>query len=813
MNPIYKFELDVNGNSQIAKPIWRDDLSLEFVRESGQQFYRKNLSGDLVFVDSDFARIEAAAFDTKFVLNIYISYDDGGTWAAYWRGVFWKTDCKFDGDSQTVTATPEILDMYNDVLAGLDKEYNLIDLSPVIIPVKADKRPCIQIYIPGQTSIGCFLSGMWWEEECENISNESDLVSKYKFLKNAEMRILAVSGNMEPEMSPAFVLKNPPAYNFDTNDGTYRIRYYPYTEPDDASMIYSRWEISLMSSNVVLWRRDEYNTYPKVPPYSVTLQPVAGEGEVVLDVSDIPVYGRWLCDVEDIGGVSTYPIPDDDLCMDNRNYHRILGDDFSSAIFFGDGFSADPTEWGIYQPGMYYIPPVVQDNPELFPVARNIWGRVSVWFAALTFFSQLETVARREFIIRHAYPIYSVISVLLNEIAPGITHDATIDYSEFLYSTNIIGIEQHLMITPKSNILTAGYDQPASKAPITLGEVLEMLRDCFRCYWYIDSQNRFRIEHIEYFRNGGSYSGTPVVGIDLTNSTVERNGKAWSFGTDKYQFDKPEMEARYQFGWMDDVTRYFEGEPIDIVSQYVNLGNVKNIDIVKFTSDIDYILLSPSAISKDGFVLMGGIPASETDGETVQAYANIHDFFQFDIAKYEEQELTIRVISDTAGITLYQSRLGTARIQIGTVALANTYYTFTFTVQPGKNVISFYANTDYRITLLSVFAEKPTRLQLPYISQTVNNNVCYLQNGYVAFPLLQNYYLYDMPARRYSINGTVYNAIGVKRLKYQTLNFPAITDPDLMQLIKTNLGNGTIRKISLNLSSRKAETTLEYDTE
>ena len=33
-----------------------------------------------------------------------------------------------------------------------------------------------------------------------------------------------------------------------------------------------------------------------------------------------------------------------------------------------------------------------------------------------------------------------------------------------------------LVMTPKSNILVAEYTQPARKAPITLGEVLEMLR-------------------------------------------------------------------------------------------------------------------------------------------------------------------------------------------------------------------------------------------------------------------------------------------------------------------------------------------------
>ena len=56
-------------------------------------------------------------------------------------------------------------------------------------------------------------------------------------------------------------------------------------------------------------------------------------------------------------------------------------------------------------------------------------------------------------------------------------------------------------------------------------------------------------------------------------------------------------------------------------------------------------------------------------------------------------------------------------------------------------------------------------------------------------------------------------AYGIKKLKTQTIRFPVLTDPDLTELVKTNLGNGTIEKLSINLSSRSAKATLKYDTE
>ena len=175
MNPIYKFQLSAGSATQQAFPIYKDDLAKDFEKESGQEFFRAKLSGNLTFESNDYSFIVSKAFDTQFVLEIFISYNAGQTWTSYWRGTFWKTDCEFDGDERTVKVKPTVWDQYNDVLAGMDKEYNLIDLAPEIIPVKADKRPMIQVYVPGQTVIACFLSGMWWEQECE-ADNESDTV-------------------------------------------------------------------------------------------------------------------------------------------------------------------------------------------------------------------------------------------------------------------------------------------------------------------------------------------------------------------------------------------------------------------------------------------------------------------------------------------------------------------------------------------------------------------------------------------------------------------------------------------------------------
>lgn len=727
MNPIYKFELTANGTTQRAFPIYKDDLAKDFEKESNQEFFRAKLSGKLTFESDDYTFIVSKAFDTQFILEIFISYNAGQSWTSYWRGTFWKTDCEFDGDAETVIVQPTVWDQYNDVLAGMDKEYNLIELAPEIVHVKADKRPMIQVYVPGQSVIGCFLSGMWWEQEAEPESDETKLVNDFHFSLNKVMTIAEVSGSMSPQLPIEFSKVfsggqrfNPQAQGTQEFTASGYKLVYGYGGGSGGQQ-YS-WTIVRTSDNVSMWRLVVTNQTPPLLPLQITLTPVSGSGttgDVTLFVHDLPVYGRYVCDTPKINTLSTHPIPANDIVENNRNYHYVIGYNSPDTIMFSTRLVSTPTQWGLYQPGQYYFNPA--DNTllglgEAFPVARNAWGLASIWYVFSSADWISESAARQQFTIRHAYPLASVISVLLAKIAPGITHEATTDYSQFLYGTNLIDITQTLLITPKSNIVTAGYDEPAQKAPITLKNVTDMLRDCFRCYWFIDEQNRFRIEHIQYFRNGGSYSGSPVVGIDLTKQQVTRNGKAWAYARDQYKFDKPEMAARYQFGWMDDVTQLFEGFPIDIVSKYVNPDNIEQINVSCFTSDIDYILLNPGAVSKDGFVLLAAI------------------------------------------------------------------------LQSGQYV-------------------------LPYYNVRLNESDHYLQNAYVAFCILQQYYAYDMPAYQYEINGEQMYASGIKKLKNQTLRFPVLNDPNLVRLVKTNLGNGTIEKLSVNLSSRNANATLKYDTE
>lgn len=333
-------------------------------------------------------------------------------------------------------------------------------------------------------------------------------------------------------------------------------------------------------------------------------------GTMHADMKSYNIYARYLVDVDKIDDLDTYPLSSDDIVDNNRNYRRAIGYAIDVA-FISNNFSDTPTEWGLADSGKYFEPPYSIYGQTFYPIARSTWRYASLWFGFYLMDWILEEKARKAYTLRDAFTLSSCINVLLKEFAPGITHEATPEYSQFLYNTNnpISGQSFKLLISQKSNIINGEYKTPAQKAPITLQQIMTMLRDIYKCYWYIED-GKFKIEQVSWFRNGGSYGYNPIIDYDLTQLESVRNGKKLAFATSEYSFDKVEMPERYRFEWMDEVTTPFEGLPIEITSKYVTAGKIEEINISNFTSDIDLMLLNPGVISSDGFALFAAVTPS-----------------------------------------------------------------------------------------------------------------------------------------------------------------------------------------------------------
>lgn len=623
MTPKYRFFLKIgeDGTRQPVCPNYKDDLTLDYELETNQRFYRAKLSGKINFVRADYDIINNAPFDSEFFLYIVKNDDWGQTYKQYYKAKFMKTDCTFNDDDKLVTVQPETIDQYNDVLAGLEKEYNLIELAPQIEFLTIRKRPLIQIYSPGDSIVSCFLGGTNWEQDANATTDQKALIGTYHFaLCNILKEIYITPNNDSPAIiSGLYTGRMVTGSSVDTFQGKLypelNVNYYIYIAqkrvgglPIGAVAV----EIRKQSDDTAMFRYTKTSTSPfDTLEFDLTAVEGSGaKGKMHASMKSYNIYARYLLDVEKIDNLNTYPLPSEDIVDNNRNYRRVIGYAIDVA-FISNNFSDTPTEWGLADNGKYFAPPYSIYGQKFYPIARSTWRYASLWFGFYLMDWILEENARKAYTLRDAFTLSSCINVLLKEFAPGITHEATPEYSQFLYNTNnpISGQSFKLLISQKSNIINGEYKTPAQKAPITLQQIMTMLRDIYKCYWYIED-GKFKIEQVSWFRNGGSYGYNPIIDYDLTQLENVRNGKKITFATSEYSFDKVEMPERYQFEWMDDVTTPFEGLPIEITSKYVTAGKIEEINISNFTSDIDLMLLNPGAISSDGFALFAAVTPS-----------------------------------------------------------------------------------------------------------------------------------------------------------------------------------------------------------
>lgn len=406
-------------------------------------------------------------------------------------------------------------------------------------------------------------------------------------------------------------------YRYDT----YRLAVYTGNDGSGAPIAYSTYTYGKDYPYFLL--SDTPNTF-QMKVYS----PLGFTGDTYyLDITRRHVWARILCDRDsvEINGVTRplYDVPSDDFTGLNKNYKKCIGlDGIDSAdsfikIYVSTNQSETPSAYGLNSAGNYYNPPhsFYTANYYFYPLLRSIWGVASYWvYFNSTYlvpnggFNGMCEKYNREFTLKDAWHIADVIKLLLNEIDPTIKHERSSTYSQYLYGhsgpqcASTLG-NCDIYITPKSNILVSEYDRPAQKAELKFKQLMDMLRDCFRAYWYIDEDNRLIIEHVSYFDNGMSYNQSPNNQVSLL-SRDKFNNKHFDYGQQKYTFDKSRLAARYEFNWMDDTTDAFGNLKVDFGNEYVQKDLTTEITIGSFTPDIDYMLFKPDDFSKDGFALL-----------------------------------------------------------------------------------------------------------------------------------------------------------------------------------------------------------------
>lgn len=609
--PKYKFYISKNGGDKVEVNPHYKELNKKYAKESGQEFFRISLDGKINLFGSDYELVRNSSLEDQMILIIDKYNRTSGKWIEYYKGEFNKTDCKLDYEKKSCELKTTALDEYNDVVNKYENTYDLIKLAPAISRINLHKRSLMQVYVRGANSISNFFGGIYWEDDVnEAIDNHNDLINKYYFsyikagnefyIRNASISdvngVYAGTNGYWSKWNPGYTCK------MELVDGssTYWIRLY---RNSDNTLLYQsekRWAVS-----------DPDNKY--IGRENIKMVNVNNSSDTFTIESPFVyhIYRRLLCDVdtvEDSEGVkNTYNLPSDDFVTDNRNYKKCIG--LKGGMFFCTSRAVDePTRYGLNDYGQYFTNEFIPSSAGIgrpLPISRNSWANASLWYVYDSYYSLFEQRLRKQYTLKDSYSIAAAIKALLKEIDPTLQHEATAEYSRFLYDATVpMSMARfYVHITQKTNILKGEYDQPAQKAEVSLEDIMKMLRDCFRCYWYIED-NKFKIEHISFFMRGGSYSYNTSIQLDFTKLVDQFNKKLSSYFQSEVEYDKTDLNQRYEFGWMDDVTNLFGGVTIDVKSNYIQKDKTEEINISQFSSDVDYMLFNPSNFSDDGFALL-----------------------------------------------------------------------------------------------------------------------------------------------------------------------------------------------------------------
>ena len=608
--PKYKFYISKNNGDKVEVRPHYKELNKKYAKESGQEFFRISLDGKINLFGSDYEIINQSSIEDQLIFIVDKYNNTSKKWVEYYRGEFSKTDCKFDHDKKKCELKTTAVDGYTEVMNKYENTYDLIKLAPEISKINLHKRSLMQVYISGANSISNFFGGIYWEDDVnEAIDDYDTLVNKYYFSYIKAGNEFYVRGAGISGVNGVYAGTNGywscwNGYTCYMGTDTPMTKAYIYIKRNsDGAVLYQsvkQWMFT-NAGNCYVGRENIEMVNVSNPSDKFTI-----ESPFLYHI-----YQRLLCDVDTIsdseGVKNTYNLPPDDFVTDNRNYKKCIG--LNGGLFFCTSRTVtEPTKYGLNDYREYFTNEFIPASAGIgrpLPISKNSWANASLWYVYDSYYEYFEERLRKQYTLKDSYSIGAAIKAILKKIDPNITHEPTSEYSQFLYgSSNPLGMERfYVYITQKTNILKGDYDRPAQKAEVSLEELMKMLRDCFRCYWYIED-NKFKIEHIYFFMNGGSYSGKSNYQLDFTKLTDQFNKKLSSYFQSEIEYDKSDLNQRYEFAWMDDVTDLFGGNTIDVKSNYIQKDKTEEINIGQFSSDVDYMLFNPSNFSEDGFALL-----------------------------------------------------------------------------------------------------------------------------------------------------------------------------------------------------------------
>ncbi len=304
---------------------------------------------------------------------------------------------------------------------------------------------------------------------------------------------------------------------------------------------------------------------------------------------------------------------DYNINLDAYKYAQLIDFQTLNITLVGDlsTVSSEPTKYGKkyvggQDTGYYYAYPRF-DGYVCIPYSRRNWASHSYWIRVLTSAATDIDDATQILGVQASYEIGDLIRALCSANDIDVSFADTAQCSHILYGSPSPMAEWtagwRLYFTAKSNVVKLGAGSPATKVPCSLNTVFTFLRKALNIAWSIEG-SYLKLEHISYYKNGGSYQYAAEIGEDLTRIINTRNGKPWAFGQNEYSFEKYQMPEFVKWAWMDESDQLFDGSGFKCLSNYVNKGRTEDNNVSNITTNIAKMIMQPDKFSLDGLAVI-----------------------------------------------------------------------------------------------------------------------------------------------------------------------------------------------------------------
>lgn len=878
---IYRFTLQYTptdgeaGTPRDCFPSYSNDLAISIERESNQWYYKRKLDGNLTFLRTDYNFIMGCPFDGTFTLTIYESHDNGAHFTPYFEGSFSRANLSIDEDNRSATISSFIEGVYNAIENGKNEEFDLMKIIPdsELKTVHGQVNPALALV--DYRGINLEASDLFCGTALTSGGYKENLpppeFDEYRIVADTnQWRTSGVLAEAEITKSNGTKVKcggilTYPAGHYVNNDygidciymtiggtlvdidgnqypiGVYDIQPWVQTQIlVGLTFTFSCPILGIDDPSISINIPSDFSSPIYFSPLSLSL--ISGGNIRKIDCIIHYIRTALLTGFYD----RSYQYTN---CLNVGDMYKGMN------AFEGSGLQLYVSSRTVDQPNGHRIVPgsdEMGNNPVYFappdevnyyiPLAEYEWYHCSFWYKILPSVSNglLDPSKVYTFERAKCYSIGTCIRYLLKRI----TNDKVVfsedaNSSHFLYeSTNPVTgkFNYTYLVTQKSNMMKASGN--AARCIVRLNWFLELLRNAFNCYYwlepYTDGKHLFRVEHVEYFRKGGRYSGDLDHSIDLTSLFPLRNFsrnnrlvKRLSDKINRYDYDLQGMAEKYTFSWQGDGgSDDFKGNPMFFKAGWIETGTSENHQVDNIFTDLAWLLLNAgtdtaSSKNHDGLFLFAGYHSAYS-GQWIPGNPPLAQYLVLAQNQPMSQSIIINV-TIPENYQIYLESYG------GTIA--------TFTGDGSAQDIPVNSNlpdlrlnfgSNYQsVTINNIIANDQSSSVFQIASAPNLLHPGNLQNGPLAWPWLQNDFLhYDIPALKWSFDSddidsaSFLNTGTIKMVQKQEVSIIPILNKSIEDAIMGITGirtaieggkTGIITNAKVNLSSRNAELTVVFN--